>query len=160
MHAIQKIQQVLESGILLSDLVVIPSRGATTQEIIQEERMLSRTISAQHRSLLENWNGIGLEVLRLFGCGVQTGELGRLSDFQVSQDAEYDGVVIIGSDASGFAYLEDSNGGIYSLDSSSGELKLLATTFDSFICDFIFGEDGEQFAGPDWIRDLRDFGLV
>ena len=101
MHAIQKIQQVLESGILLSDLVVIPSRGATTQEIIQEERMLSRTISAQHRSLLENWNGIGLEVLRLFGCGVQTGELGRLSDFQVSQDAEYDGVVIIGSDASG-----------------------------------------------------------
>ena len=160
MRTIKKLQAVIKSGLLIDDLIVIPSRGATAKDIVEEEGLLQRTLSKQHRSLLKNWNGLALEVIRLFGCGPQAGEVGRLSDFQVPQESAQTEMVTIGSDASGFAYLEYSDGRIYSLDTSNGNVRLLSDCFDSFICDFVFGSDGEHFAGPEWMEELREFGLA
>ena len=159
MRAIRKIQQVIASGILHEDLMILPTRGATVEEITEEEELIGRPLSAQHTGLLEEWNGIGLEVLRLFGCGTDTGEIGRLVDcFAI--DSIDRGVIVIGSDSSGFAYLEDRTGAIYSLETSEQRLNFLASDLESFICEVVFGSRAERFAGKDWKDELREFGLL
>jgi hypothetical protein len=72
MSAISTIARVLDNlseGPLMRSMVWVPSRGATKEELVAEDRMLPRPLSTCHRGLLKRWNGICLDMLRLFGAG-------------------------------------------------------------------------------------------
>lgn len=160
MNAVEKIEAVVTSGILLPELTIIPQRGATANEMRVEESLLGRRLSTEHVSILSRWNGIALEVVRLFGCGDQTGEIGRLSDFQVDLGTTLKEPATFGSDAAGFLYIQDSACKIWSLDTDGGELREIAKNLDDFIVRLVFGPDALLFAGEDWLRELRGARLI
>ena len=76
MNAVETISRVLGAGLLVQELTIIPPRGATVKEIREEEVVLGRSLYPDHVAILRRWNGIALEVIRLFGCGAATGEIG------------------------------------------------------------------------------------
>ncbi len=158
MNAIKKIENVLETHLLVEELTLTPERGASAAEIHEEEKLLRKDLSPEHKKLLRKWNGIGLEVIRFFGCGAATGEIGRLRDFQVQSDDST--VLTIASDASGFAYLQSVEGEIYSFDTSGGEIRWIAKSLDDLICNVIFGEKAAEFGGADWELEVRENGLI
>jgi hypothetical protein len=160
MSGVKTITRVLDSELLCADLIIVPVSGATPAAIADEETKLGRRISPKHRALLEQWNGLGLEVIRFFGCGDETGEIGRLADFQIDVASGIEGALVIGSDASGFVYLEASDGRVVSFDTDGGTVKEIARDIDDFIDRVIFGADASQFAGHDWLEEIRDCGLL
>ena len=68
--------------------------------------------------------------------------------------------IIIAADAAGFAYLQDGDGQIYSFDTDGGEVKLIATNINDFVCRLIFGPEADKFAGNKWLNDLKAAKLV
>ena len=160
MSAVEKIEVVLGTGLLTPQLMIIPARGATDDELRQEEALLGRPLCLDHVAILRRWNGIAMEVVRLFGCGENAGEVGRLSALQIKGDFGVKGAVVVGSDASGFAYLQAADGRVFSLDTDGGEFKQLAGNLDEFFERLVFGPDAASFAGQDWLAELRDVGIV
>lgn len=160
MSATDKIQAVLDAGLLTSQLMIIPTRGATEDEIRQEESLLGRALCPEHVAILRRWNGIALEVVRLFGCGDSAGEVGRLSALQIKGDFGVDGPIVVGADASGFTYIQSADRRVFSLDTDGGEFKLLADNLDDFVERLVFGSDAASFAGQEWLSELRDAGIV
>jgi len=65
MIAVARILSVLDSGLLTPQLMIVPTRGATADEIRKEQVLLGRPLCADHVEILRRWNGIGLEVVRL-----------------------------------------------------------------------------------------------
>jgi hypothetical protein len=160
MSAAQTIRRVIAANILAPELSIIPDYGASAAGIANEEGRLRRSLSLQHRDLLSNWNGLALEVIRFFGCGSSAKEIGRLGDLQLNLEWSETDYLVIGSDASGFVYIEASTGEIYSLDTEGMCLKLLARDLDDFVGRVVFGSDAAQFAGDDWLQELRNAGLI
>ena len=160
MSAVETIEKALATDLLMDDLTIVPERGADDAEVAVEEGRLSRRLSQQHKRLLSRWNGIGLEVVRFFGCGDSTGEVGRIADFQVAYDFGLEGVIVIGSDASGFAYLEDGHGRIHSFDTDGGTVKQIANDLDDFLDRVVFGAGAAEFSGEEWLTEVRESGLI
>jgi hypothetical protein len=160
MGATETISKVLNSQLLLAELILVPRRGASTLEIEEEQKLLDRPFSPQHQSLLSKWNGIALEVIRFFGCGPRTGEVGRLSDYQLNLDLSIPRGIAIASDAAGFVYFEAADGRVYSFDNDGGMIKLIAQDIDDFVDRLVFGQDAAEFAGNDWLEDLKSNGLL
>jgi hypothetical protein len=152
--AVQTIRCVLAAGVLMPELVCVAKRGATPEEIEEEERLLPRPLSRQHRAVLETWNGLDLEVIRLYGC--HGGEcVDRLSDRQDPRP-EGDGILAIGSSPEGTVYAEALEGGIVlALDVRTGRTLDIATSLDDFFGRCVFGPDAASFAGEDWASELR-----
>src|SRR5439155_2607266 len=133
MSAINTIQNVLGTRLLLPDLTIVPARGAMQNEIQEEEARLGRALCPDHRLLLQHWNGIALEVIRFFGCGDAAGEIGRLAEFQINADIGEVGSIVVASDASGFVYLQANDERVFSLDTDGGNCRRLADSLDDFI---------------------------
>lgn len=159
MNGVAVIEKVLQSPLLSPGLTLVPPDGATDAELAEEEGLLPRPLSEQHRRLLHRWNGIDLEVIRFFGCGQAIEGIGRLSTAQLKPDSG-DGLLVVGSDPSGFIYLETSMGRIYSFDTDGGDLDEDAAGLDDFIGRVVFGKDAASFGGEDWLEALRSAGLV
>ena len=159
MSAVETIDAVLKSGILRPGLTIIPSRGATEEEIKVEESQLRRALCPDHVALLRRWNGIALEVVRLFGCG-GAGRVGRLSDLQIKRDFGVKNAIVIGSDAAGFVYFQGADSRVFSFDTDGGDFEGIAINLDDFLERLVFGPDAAQFAGEEWLSELRDAGLV
>lgn len=156
---VEIIERVLTSKLLSPNLIVADVSGATPEEILEEESLLNRNLSFQHKHFLERWNGIDLEVIQLFCCGEQTSRLKRLHNEQITN--LQNSYLVIGSDPSGFAYLEKTeNLQIFSLDSKSTELSYLATNLDELFEGVIFGEKSGDFLGEDWIGELRSYSIL
>lgn len=160
MTAVQTIERVLKSKILKESLTYVPGRGVTSQELMELSNKLPRTLSEAQLSLLKRWNGLNLDVVRVYGASPTDGELRGLSEVQSGPLSEISGNVIFADDPSGFVYAETSTGEIISFDSSFGEVKTIAASLDDFFDRLVFGKDADQFAGKDWLSDLRDAGLV
>lgn len=160
MTSINTIKKILESNILLPELIIIPGYGATEGEIHEEEIRLGRELRSEHIAILRQWNGIALDVIRFFGCGASTGKIGRLCDFQIPINFDVLGAIVVGSDASGFVYVQSGDGLIFSLDTDGGKFKMLAKNLDDFIGRVVFGPDADSFAGEDWLNELREAGVV
>jgi len=162
--AVEVIERVLKAGFLSAGLTVIPDRGATRADFDEEERLLPRPLSHVVRRLLARWNGLNLDVVRLYGCGSVVNGIKRLSPHQLrlapDELRNLDKPMVIGSDPSGFVYVEDTRGPVWSLDTDGGELTRLGDNLDDFLGRVVFGEDAEAFAGGDWVRTLRDAGLI
>ena len=160
MSAVNTIELVLGTDLLHRDLIDVPSRGALAEEIVEEESLLPRALTKQHKDLLHRWNGIGLDVIRLFGCGQHSDSRGRLHAMQVPALNSSDGALVIGTDPSGFIYLENRSGVIASYDSDGGDLKRLASSVDELFELIVFGAGANEFAGEEWLDDLRRFQIV
>lgn len=160
MSAVERIESVLDTGLLIPQLLLVPQWGATTEEIQIEEELVGRTLCRDHVAILRRWNGIALDVLRLFGCGESSTTIGRLSSSQNADNFGVDGSVVVGSDAAGFTYLQAPNQRVYSFDSDGGAFELLATSLDDFIDRVVFGPDAALFAGQEWLAELRSAGIV
>jgi len=70
------------------------------------------------------------------------------------------GAIFFGDDPSGFVYAETLNGTIVSMDSSSGEIKIISSNVDDFFSRLIFGKDASRFAGDDWADGLKAASLI
>lgn len=160
MSAVATIQRVLNTSLLLPDLIIVPERGASDTELQSEAQRLLRFFSEKHVRLLRKWNGIGLEVVRFFGCGQEANKIGRIADLQLDAEFGLPGAIIVGSDASGFVYLESENGTMLSYDTDGGTLTELANDLDDFVDRVVFGKDAASFAGDDWFAELEQNGLL
>jgi len=160
MSAVTKIQEVLATGLLIPQLTIIPSRGALDEEIRQEEVLLRRRLCFDHVAILRCWNGIALDVVRLFGCGENASNVGRISSSQIKNCVGIEGAITIGSDAAGFVYLQTCDGHVWVLDSDGGKVEQLADNLDDFFERLVFGQDAISFGGPEWMKELRDAGVV
>ena len=160
MSAVTIIEKSLSSGILLEEMIVVPQAGASESDIRSEEKLLPRSLSSSHISLLKKWNGMNLDVIRLYGCGNVHEELKRLSSCQTGALVELEGNIVFGDDPSGFMFAEKSDGKILSVQTSVGEIKEVAENLDDFFERLIFGKDAKEFGGEDWVEELVDAGLL
>jgi hypothetical protein len=160
MSAVPTIETIVGTRLLVPELTIIPPRGATDDEIQEEEEKLGRSFCPDHAAVLRRWNGIALEVIRLFGCGEAHREIGRMSELQITRDFGVDGAIAVGSDASGFVYLQSRDGRVFEFDTDGGKLEKLADSLDDFIDRLVFGADAATFGGDDWLQELREVGLV
>lgn len=160
MRAIPVIERVVASGILIPELVVIPSGGATIEELATDASTLGRELSESHTALLRRWNGLNLDVIRLYGCGSCPARTGQLVRMQLGPGTIANGSVAFGSDPAGFVYVETVKGQIQQLDSDGGAISALAEGLDDFLCRVVFGKDAAAWGGDEWFQELRDAGLV
>mgnify|MGYP002630850404 CR=1 FL=1 len=135
----------------------MPLSGASRAVIQAEEAAIGHPLSAAYRSVLSRWNGLDLEVIRLFGC--KDGVTERLQRMQTPVLAERH-LICFGSDPAGFLYCEKRSGSVFSLDTKGGQLRELAGGFDDFMERIVFGRDADQFSGREWLDELRRAGLV
>ena len=160
MSSVTIIEKAIRSGVLIEGLTVIPDNGATDIEIAQEESKLPRRLSEQHKALLRRWNGMNMDVMRLYGCINVHPELRQLSDAQTDMFSGVSNYIVFGDDPSGFMYAENGGGVIYSVQVSTGDVKELANSLDDFFERLVFGKDAKEFGGIDWEEELRDAGLL
>jgi hypothetical protein len=156
---VERIRQLLESGVLCAELTRVPDRGATAEEIAETEERVGRALPDPLRHLLSIWNGIDIEILRICGCGNEGRGLATIETAQRFWPESPEGALVIGSDPAGFLYLELQDGRITSYDTDGGEVKTLAADFDDFICRLVLGPDAAEFAGEDWASDLKQAGF-
>src|SRR5574341_1554979 len=109
--AVEVIERVLKARVLSPGLTVIPDRGASQADFDEEERLLPRPLSSAMKRLLSRWNGLDLDLVRLYGCGSVVKGIKRLSAHQIRLEPdelrELNKPMVIGSDPSGFVYIED-----------------------------------------------------
>lgn len=160
MRAVTVIEKAISSNVLLEDMTVIPRLGSNDSDIQREEFFLPRPLSNKHVALLKKWNGINLDVIRLYGCGNVHEELKSLSSCQTGVLSELEGNVVFGDDPAGFMYAEKDDGTILSVQTSSGEIKEIAQNMDDFFERLIFGKDARKFAGKDWEEELVDAKIL
>ncbi len=157
---INKIEQVLNSKLLSKGLTVVPSSGASKEEMTKEERFLKRSLSEQYKNLLNKWNGIDLDVIRLYGCNEPDDTLDCLRNNQELLPPSIKGGIVIGSDPMGFMYIENINGIIYSLDTDGGEILKVASSLEDLICNYLFGNRAQEFGGEEWVEELKVNGII
>jgi len=109
---------------------------------------------------MKKWNGMNLDVIRLYGCGDVHPELKRLSASQSGVLAEGAGNIVFGDDPSGFMCAEKGDGIILSVQVSTGEVKEVAFDIDDLFERYIFGKDVKEFGGEDWVEELLEAGVL
>ena len=164
MSAVTKIRRLLAPEMLAKRLIsaslsVIPSNGVQEAGLRRLESQLPRALSMQHRALLSTWNGLNLDVIRIFGVEPVADRIPELIENQTLVP-EGSGNIAFGSDPSGFLYFEDAAGSVLSFDHDGGEVKLVASCIDEFIDDIVFGPRADSFMGEDWLIELRGAGLA
>ncbi len=160
MNAVKKIEEVLESSVLVDELLVVPDRGATEAEIAAEEHLIGRTFSGGFSEFLRKWNGANLDVIVIFGCGETHPEIPALRDRQTLLPCGIGQAIVIGSDPAGFVFAEARNRQIVSIDTKGGGHEVVGSGFADFVSRFVFGEDSHLFCDEDWQQELRGAGLL
>lgn len=160
MNTLNKIKNILISKVLSKNLIVIPNKGASIEDIQKEEKILNKKISQQYKNLLKKWNGIDLEVISFYGCGKPEDTLECLQNNQELLPSSIKGGMVIGSDPMGFIYIENEEGKIYSLDTDGGEILEVASSLEDFICNYLFGKRAKEFGGEEWEQELKDNNLI
>jgi hypothetical protein len=159
MEMIETIERVIKTRILKESLTLIPDKGASLDNIAEEEALVGRKFSIYHKLFLEKWNGIDLEIIRIYCCATPVNRLKRISDEQFKELIS-NGLMVIGSDPSGFVYLENDKAEIYSLDTDGSEIEFLANNLDIFFADLIFGQNANKFLGDEWKKELINKGII
>jgi hypothetical protein len=158
--AIDTIERVLRAHVLKKGLTFIPPRGATDIEVAAADNALQRPLSARHAALLRRWNGLNLEVVRLYGATETPGEIRALAEAQLPVLAATPGTIVFGDDPAGFVYGELADDRIVIWDSELGGIEVVAANMDEFFDHLVFGADADQFAGEDWKAKLEAAKLL
>jgi hypothetical protein len=160
LSAVDKITRVLTTDLLSSELTVIPRRGATDLELAEEQIRLGKQLCSDHIAILRRWNGLDLELVRLFGCGSDCRSPGRLADRQSGIPGSITGGIIVANDPAGFVYIQLSDRRLMCYDPDGGEVSKLSASLDEFIDQVVFGLGAASFAGEEWLGELQDAGIV
>lgn len=160
MSAVAKIQSVLDSGLLTPELMFVPTTGATADDIRNEQQLLGRPLCSDQVEILHRWNGIGLDVVRLYGCGDEAKAVGRLSAMQVFGNCGVEGLIVVGADPSGFVYFQAPDKRVFCFDTDGGDFEQISESLDDFFERLVFGPDAATFAGEDWLAELREAGIT
>lgn len=158
MNIVKKIEKILKTSLLSKGLCYIPAHGASPEAISEEEKILNRSLSETHKEFLSHWDGINLEVVRLFGCK-EDKETRKLSKNQFELP-EKGNPIFFASEPTGFIYAYDKQENVYSIDTDGWEITKTADSLDEFICDFVFGKRAAEFAGDDWYEEVKAHGLI
>jgi hypothetical protein len=161
---IEKVLATLAAGPLEPAMVEVPKRGATDAELRAERPKLGRDLSAAHRQLLEKWNGLNLDMLRVLGVGAVEGSIRPLGRRQSLIQKEHADWIVFADNPAGFVYAEDSAGRIHSIDTQSWKsaaesIKPIASDLDDFFERYVFGRDSDQFCADDWKEKLHAAGV-
>ena len=159
-----RIEQVIKSGILNEGFPRIPNSGATDKMIENEEKLLPRPLSEQHKVFLKKWNGANLDFMRVLGTNPVE------SEFMEELAKEYlewknlfeemnDKVIYFANDVSGFMYFELEDGSIVQLDTDGGEMEKVAKDINDFFLNYLFGERANEFM-EDWLNELKKFKIL
>lgn len=154
-NVINKIEEVLKSGVLIPELCTIPEEGISEDYLRAHNYFDNDIISknSQYIELLKKWNGIDLDIIRIFGTNKNN----------TSQEIRFDpelSLLLVASDPAGFLYGMDKKGCIYSIDTKSNVKQQVAESFDDFIVNFIFGTKSEEFLGKEWRMELEAAGII
>lgn len=151
MSAVSCIELILRSDLLVADLIEVPSSGLTERELLEAGEMLARPLSIQHRDLLSRWNGLDLEVVRVFGYGDRAIGRRRIEALQKGVLVEaLVQAIVFADDPAGFAYAEAQDGSIYSAQASELEARRVADSVNDFFEGFVFGPRAAIFGGEEW----------
>lgn len=164
MTAVSKIERLLAPSVraprLISNhLSTVPETGASAEALRSVESKLQRPLSAQHRALLLTWNGLDLDVIRIFGVPPVTQGIKDLLEWQELVPAGK-GNIAFGDDPSGFLYFESLDGFVLAWDHDGGEIKVMASCINEFIDEVVFGARGDSFMGEEWLSRLQTLGLT
>lgn len=159
MTNVEFIETVLSSGLLIKELTYIPLQGASLDELINLDTNLIRPLSQPHKDILQKWNGLNLDVIRIFGATPTSGELKGLTEVQDTVLAR-GGNIVFADDPAGFMYVEDIEGGIWSIDIQSDNKSLVSQNMDDFFKSYLFGSKASAFGGESWIDELRAAKLI
>ncbi len=159
MNFINVIEKTLESSLFEPSLIFIPKEGLSETELDNLEKEIGRKLSPYHKEFLQKWNGINLEIIRLYGFGNKEKRIRQLTDEQNERFLSKH-TLVIGSDPSGFIYLEDKEFNILCLDTISGETQFLARNLDDFFSALVFGEESNKFLGEEWKNELHKLGFL
>lgn len=154
---VEKINQVIESGLLIKGLYNLPINSANDLDIRNVESKLPFKLSDQYKEFLKFWNGANLDIVRIFGVGQTENFIPSLLDCQ--SDYNNKGLIIIASDPAGFVYGQNIKGGIFSIDSEGEETSKVADSFNNFVCDYLFGPNASAFGGHSWAEELMNAGI-
>lgn len=152
------IDKVQFSGILLKSLHFIPENGAKKEDIEDIEEKIGSSLSEGYKQFLLNWDGANLDVIRIFGTHNASSRIMKLTKFQF--DLLGTGRVVIGSDPAGFLYAETPDGSIYMIDTDGDSDKLVAMDIEDLLCNYVFGERASEFAGDEWVQELKDAKIL
>jgi hypothetical protein len=152
------IQKIISSKLLIDDLYFIPLSGASDEQIRVTEKELNFPLSEEFKEFLKLWNGANLDVVRVYGCNKIDASIPTLKDTQNGYIAR--GYLIIGSDPAGFLFAQNKLGEIFSIDMEGEEIQKVAKNFEDFLCDYIFGQRAESFAGKEWKDELIKAGII
>ena len=159
MRTKELIRRILSSGFLSENYIRVPSRGATDLEIADTERQLSHPLSDTFKEVIREWNGLDLDVVRICGVGTPEGAHETVLSYRwlfADGSRHFNAVA---SDPSGFVYGELPDGSILEWDHDGGGTEVVATSFEDFICNLVFGARASEFAGEEWLEELRDAGI-
>jgi len=161
MHASHIIERVLTTDLLHPQLVVIAEDGASDSDLDTAEAQMNCRFSHAFRLLLKKWNGINLDVIRIYGVGNVSAGISPIHMNQVLLNPEFpSGSYVIGSDPAGFIYVETPDGKIYTLDHDGGDVEQVAESFDDLFVNVIFGPKAENHFGTDWLTELRERHII
>jgi hypothetical protein len=157
MSVVEKLRLVLASDLLSAELVVVPTGGASLEQIRACETLLCIAFSTEQRNLLTTWNGLNLDVVRFGGVPPVEQGIESLVDLSrtLADSMAQLHLVPIGSDPAGFVFFQTDDGRVCSLDHDGGNVELVASDFREFVCDVLFGESSHQRYGQEWLDALR-----
>lgn len=154
-NVVNKIEEVLQKKVLIQELCTIPEEGVSEAYLRDHNYFNNDTLSKEspYIELLKRWNGIDLDIIRVFGVNKN----------HIAEEIRFDTellLLLIASDPAGFLYGMDKKGLIYSVDTKSNAKKQVADSFDDFIINFIFGSRAEEFLGKEWYMELQTAGVA
>jgi len=165
MEFINRIEKVIESGILEQGFPRIPKNGATNKMIENEEKKLSRPLSEQHKAFLKRWNGANLDFMRVLGTHPVENEFmeelaKEYTEWKEIVDEVGNKAIYFANDITGFMYFEREDGSIVSLDTDGGSIDKEAEDMNDFFLNYIFGERANEYADTEWLDELKEAGII
>lgn len=160
MTNVELIEKVLSSNLLIPEMTYAPPNGASSDEFSMLNKSLPRPLSQPHRDILKRWDGLNLDVIRLYSASPTQGRLRGLTDNQEVTLASRNGYIVFGDDPAGFTYAEDSEGKVWVYDCECNTVNLIAQSIDDFFQNYLFGLNGAAFGGDSWAEELKAAGLI
>jgi hypothetical protein len=154
---VKKILDIKNSSLLHERLYFFSEHGASDEEIENAERSFGYKLDKYYKQILKKWNGLDLHFLRIFSVSESETEVPNIFS---NQDEDLPNMLAFGSDPAGFLYLFDKNGAVYTFDYDGGGLEVTADNLEDFICNYAFGPRAAEFAGEEWLQELKDAGIV
>lgn len=163
---LQRIERVINSGVLDQGFPRVPKSGADQMMVEAEEEKLNRPLSDYHKQFLKHWNGANLDFIRIYGVHETENEFIKELAKEYKEWVEdiiskiEGNPILFADDAGGNMYFELEDGRIAYIDSEFSGLNVIATDMRDFFLNFLFGERADQYLGADWKQELKQKGII